>query len=92
MFRSRDVVYIKPSSFSSISCILEIGKGCHFTCEFNILKSARDLKDPSGLFIVNMGHAHLDLFIFLKIPRSHNLATSSLSLVVWECGTGYSLA
>ena len=92
MFRSRDVANIEPSSFSSISCILGNGKGCCFIYEFSSLQSARDLKDPSGLFIANMGHAHLDLFIFLKIPSSHNLATSSLSLMVWECDTGYGLA
>ena len=92
MFRSRDVAYMNPSSFSSISCILGIGKGCLFIHLFSSHKSASDLKEPSGLFIVNMGHAHLDLFILCTIPSLHNLSTSALSLMVWECGNGYCLA
>src|SRR5688572_27624571 len=92
MFKSSDVANMNPSSFSSISWILGIENGCLFILLFSSLKSVRDLEDPSGLLIVNMGHAHSDLFIFLKIPSSHNLFTSSLSFTSWECGTGYGFA
>lgn len=35
---------------------------------FNSLRSAMDLRDISGLIIVNKGGPHSDLFTFLNIP------------------------
>jgi hypothetical protein len=37
---------------------------------FRSLKSANDLNNLSGLDIVNIGHAHSDLFPLCKTPKS----------------------
>src|SRR6476620_8046959 len=92
MLRSSEVAHMKPSSFWSMSWILGIGKGCLLILLFSSLRSAKERRDPSGLLIVNIGQAHSEWLIFLKIPCLHNLSTSSLSFCSWEYGTGYGFA
>ena len=79
MFKSKDVAYMKPSSFCSMSDVLGNWYGFLFTTLFTSLKSAKDLKEPSGFAMVNMEHSHSELLIFLNTPYEHNLLISSLS-------------
>jgi hypothetical protein len=41
-----------------------------FILLFSSLKSDNDLNDLSGLDIVDIGHAHSDLFTFRQTPKS----------------------
>ena len=71
---SNDVAYMKPSCFCSISVIFGRGYGLLLKTLFNSLRSANNQSDPFGLEIVNCGHAHSELFVFLKTPYLHCLA------------------
>jgi hypothetical protein len=73
IFRSNDVARQNPSSFCNRSFILGIGKVFLLILLFSSLRSAKDLKDLSGLDIVNMGHAYSYLFTFCNTPKSTSL-------------------
>ena len=67
-----------------MSVILGSGKGFLFITLFTSLRSTKDLSEPSGLDIVNIGQAHSEWLIFLNTPYSHNRFISSLSLFSWK--------
>ena len=60
-----------------MSDIFGYGYDFLFMTLFISLKSAKDLKEPSGLAMVNMGHAHSELLIFLNTPYEQNLLVAS---------------
>jgi hypothetical protein len=62
-----------------MSEILGNGYGFLLITLFTSLRSAKDRKDPSGFEIENIGHAHLELLIFLSTPYEHSWFSSSFN-------------
>ena len=79
MFKSKEVVHMKPSSFCNMSWIFGIGNGCLLMCMLIALLSVNDLNEPSGFAIVKAGDAYSEVFFFLRTPAFTDLSTSSLS-------------
>ena len=71
MFKSSDDAYMKPSCLCNTSVVFGRGYGI-------LLTTANDLSDPSGLEMVNIGHAHSELFVFLSTPYLHKLLSLPL--------------
>ena len=66
MFKSKEEVYLKRSSFKSKSCILEIGNGFLLILLLSSLNSEMKQAVPFLLGIINVGTAHEELFFVLK--------------------------
>jgi hypothetical protein len=71
---------MKPSSFCNMSEILGNGYGFLLITLLTSLRSAKDRREPSGFEIVNIGHAHSELLIFLSTPYEQSRLSSSFSL------------
>ena len=92
MFKSREVAYLKPSSFNNKSCILGIGNGLRLIRLFSSLKSEINLTVPLILGIIWVGAAYWELLIFLNTPILINLSTSFLRVGSWIFGIGKGFA
>lgn len=92
MLRPSKAAYMNPSSFCSISWILGIWNDCLLIFLFSTCKSTKDLKEPSGLEMINMGDSLSKLLNFLNVSALHNLSTSFCSFFSWDWGTRYALA
>ena len=66
MFKSKDEVYLKPSSFTNKSCILGLGNGFLLIPLLSSLKSEMKQTVPFFLGIINAGAVHSDFFYVLK--------------------------
>ena len=78
MFKSREVAYLKPSSFNNKSCILGIGNGLRLIRLFSSLKSEIKRTVPFFFGIINVGAAHSELLIRLRTPILTRHSTSFL--------------
>ena len=92
IFKSSDEAYLKPSNFSSKSCILGIGNGFLQILLFNSLKSDINLTVPFFLDIINVGAAHSLILIFLSTPISTNRSSSFFRVASCTFGIGKGLA
>jgi hypothetical protein len=70
---------MKPSRYCNMPEILGNGYGFLLITFFTSLRSAKDRKDLSGFEIVNKGHTHLELLIFLSTPYEHSGFSSSFN-------------
>jgi hypothetical protein len=68
MFKSKDVTYLKPSSFSNKSCILGIGNGFCLIRLFSSRKSDINLTVPFFFGMMNVGAAHSERFTLRSTP------------------------
>ena len=92
MFKSKDVAYWKPSSFSSKSWIFGIGKGFLFILLFSSRKSEMNWIIPFFFGMMNVGAAHSERFTFRKTPMLHKRSTSVRKVCSWIFGIGYAWA
>ena len=86
MFKLKRGSIQRTSSFCSMSWIFGIGDRCLLVHLFDFLKPVIGHKDPSGLDMVNIQHAHSDLLIFLSVLCLHSLVPTSSKfyfLQVW---------
>ena len=92
MFKSREVAYLKPSSFNNKSCILGIGNGLRLIRLFSSLKSEIKRTVPFFFGIINVGAAHSELFIRFKTPILTSRSTSFFKVSSCIRGIGKGLA
>ena len=87
MFKSSDVAYLKPSSFSSKSCIFGSGYGLRLMCLFSSLKSVNIWIEESFFGITNVGAPHSDLFTCPSTPIFNNHSISRRKARSYALGT-----
>ena len=76
MFKSKEVLYSKPSNFNNKSSILGIGNDLLLMCVFSSIKSDMNLTVPFFLGIIKVGAAHSELLISFKTPIFTKRSTS----------------
>jgi hypothetical protein len=70
MLQGRILLAFARNPRDHLSLVLERVFFLSFILLLSSLKSANDHNDLSGLDIVNIGHAHSDLFTFHRNPKS----------------------
>ena len=91
MFKSSEVVYLKPSNFKNKSCIFGIGKSFLLILLLSSLKSEMKLTVPFYFGIIKVEAAHLDLFLRFNTPMYINLLTSVFRVSSCILGNGIGL-
>ena len=76
MFKSSEVAYLKPSSFSSKSCIVGRGYGLHLMSLFRSLKAVNIRIVESFFGITNGSAPHSNLFTHRSTPIFTNRSIS----------------
>ena len=81
-------MYLRPSSFESLSCILRIGNGFLSILLLNSLKSDMKQTGPFFLGIINVCKAQSELFLRFKAPMFTNLLIAFFRVSTCAFGIG----